>query len=145
MARLTAIALLLAGVAPAFAHESQSEFDRFENAVQCAGMWYGDYAAIVLRARDDETLEEAHASLGDAESFRRYALETFERSAEEVDYLISVWQQYFFRLAVDGGGSWQYPPSEGGDTAQWASEQFTLHARHCQGFGLMLGPAWGFH
>ena len=143
--QVVVIGLILAGLAPAHAHESGSEFDRFENAVQCAGMWYGDYAAIVLRARDEGTLEEARASLADAESFRRYAVETGEGSVEEVDYLISVWQPYFFRLAVDGGGSWQYPPSDGGDIKQWASVQFTRHARYCQGFGLTLGPAWGFH
>ncbi len=145
MVRLAAIALILVGLAPAQAHDTNGEFDQFENAVQCAGMWYGDYAAITLAARDEETLEEARSSLADAASFRRYALETGEGSAEEVDYLISVWQQYFFRLAVDGGGSWQYPPSNGGDVAQWAGVQFTRHARYCQGFGLTLGPDWGFH
>ena len=147
MANQTAIVALLAGLAtvPAAAHEAGNEFDRFENAVQCAGLWYGDYAAIVLKARDEGTFEEARASLADAESFRSYALETGKGSAGEIDYLISVWQQYFFRLALDGGGSRQYPPSDGGDIRQWASAQFTRHIQYCQGFGLALGPEWGFH
>lgn len=147
MANHTAIIALLAGLAagPAAAHEAGNEFDRFENAVQCAGMWYGDYAALAMSARDADALSDAGQSLGDAASFRRYAIETGEGSAEEVDYLISVWQEYFFRLARDGGGSGQYPPSDSGDIKQWASAQFTRHAQYCQGFGLTLGPEWGFH
>ncbi len=139
------VVALLLSIQPASAHDSQSEFDRFENAVQCAGLWYGDYAALAMIASDEDALWDAGQSLADAASFRKYALETGEGSVEEVDYLISVWQQYFFRLAIDGGGSWQYPPSNGGDIKQWASVQFTRHARYCQGFGLTLGPEWGFH
>ncbi len=147
MARPAAIITLLAGlaVAPVSAHETDNEFDRFENAVQCAGLWYGDYAALALATPDAEAFSDAGQSLADARSFRAYAISLGEGSEAEVDYLISVWQQYFFRLAVDGGGSWQYPPSTGGDIRQWASTQFTRHAQYCQGFGLQLGPAWGFH
>ncbi len=108
-------------------------------------MWLGDYAALAAKSADEDALSDAGQSLFYAQSFRRYALETGEGNAAEVDYLISVWQPYFFRLAVDGGGSWQYPPSDGGGISQWASQQFTRHAQFCQGFGLTLGPAWGFH
>jgi hypothetical protein len=147
LARIFDIAALIFGLSTiaAGAHDTGNEFDRFENAIQCAGMWYGDYAALTLKAPDDDRLSDAGESLAYARSFREYALSLGEGSAEEVDYLISVWQADFFRLAADGGGSWQYPPSEGGYVAQWASVQFTRHARHCQGFGLTLGPAWGFH
>ncbi len=141
---LSATALLLSTL-PAQAHQADEEFDRFENAVQCAGMWFGEAAAFTLKSTNRDERVETELFFEHAQSFRRYALETGEGSAEEVDYLISVWQQYFFRLAVDSGASGVFPPSEGGDTAQWASTQFTRHARYCQGFGLTLGPAWGFH
>ena len=130
---------------PLYAHETREEFDRFENAVQCAGLWLGDFSASAGSANNADEFSDSQASYETGMTFRRVAIESGGRNVPQADYLISVWSQYFIRLASDSGGSGQFPPVSDASQKQWAGEQFLIHQRYCQSFGLALEDKWGFH
>ncbi|NOR63538.1 MAG: hypothetical protein GQ535_13715 [Rhodobacteraceae bacterium] len=144
-ASIAAVLLFGISVPAANAHEAGAEYDRFESAVQCAGLWLGDFAALTTLAKNSDEFDDSQQSYEMGMTFRRVAIEADEGSLEKIDFLILGWTQYFSRLATEAGGSWQYPPVNDGSQKQWAGEQFVLHQRYCQGFGLALEDKWGFH
>ena len=145
MGRLSYIVMLGVSFSAANAHETGEEFDRFESAVQCAGLWLGDYAALTTLAKNSDEFDDSQQSYETGMTFRQVAIETSEGSLEKIDFIILGWTQYYGRLATEAGGSWQYPPVNDGTQKQWAGEQFVTHQRYCQGFGLALDDKWGFH